>query len=52
MNEMLKPAVIPVAARSVGEYVPMVDGPEKVTGRAKYTADILDAPALAAYQSP
>ena len=32
----------------------MVDGPEKVTGRAKYTADILDQPALEAaiFRSP
>ena len=26
---------------SIGAYVPMVDGPEKVSGRAKYTADVL-----------
>lgn len=26
---------------NIGGYVPMVDGPEKVSGRAKYTADIL-----------
>jgi 4-hydroxybenzoyl-CoA reductase subunit alpha len=26
---------------TIGAYVPMVDGPEKVSGRAKYTADIL-----------
>ena len=25
----------------IGGYIPMVDGPEKVSGRAKYTADIL-----------
>ena len=25
--------------RAIGEYVPMVDGPEKVTGAAKFTAD-------------
>ena len=25
----------------IGAYIPMVDGPEKVSGRAKYTADIL-----------
>ncbi len=30
--------------RAIGGYVPMVDGPEKVTGAAKYTADFL-APA-------
>jgi 4-hydroxybenzoyl-CoA reductase subunit alpha len=27
--------------RTIGEYVPMVDGPEKVTGTAKFTADFL-----------
>jgi 4-hydroxybenzoyl-CoA reductase subunit alpha len=54
MNEMPKPAALPAAVRSVGEYIPMVDGPEKVTGRAKYTADMLDAPALEAaiFRSP
>jgi len=29
--------------RTIGEYVPMVDGPDKVSGRAKYTADIATA---------
>ena len=56
MNEMRKPVADPaaIAVRSIGEYVPMVDGPEKVTGRAKYTADLLDAPALEAaiFRSP
>ena len=33
MNE-----IVPV--RTIGGYVPMVDGPEKVSGRAKYTADL------------
>jgi 4-hydroxybenzoyl-CoA reductase subunit alpha len=28
-------------ARNIGSYVPMVDGPEKVSGRAKYTADFI-----------
>ncbi len=28
-------------AHTIGEYVPMVDGPEKVSGRAKYTADLI-----------
>ena len=32
---------------NIGSYVPMVDGPEKVSGRAKYTADIL-APGMLA----
>ena len=53
MNEMTRPAVArPV--HSVGAYVPMVDGPEKVTGRARFTADLLDSPALeaAVFRSP
>jgi 4-hydroxybenzoyl-CoA reductase subunit alpha len=36
-----------VPARHIGAYVPMVDGPEKVSGRAKYTADLI-APTLLA----
>ena len=32
MNEM-------VPAHTIGDYVPLVDGPEKVSGRAKFTAD-------------
>ena len=32
-----------VPAHNIGGYVPMVDGPEKVSGRAKYTADIVAA---------
>lgn len=31
------------SARNIGGYVPMVDGPEKVSGRARYTADILQS---------
>jgi len=40
--------------RTIGGYVPMVDGPEKVSGRAKYTADILQPGMLAGriYRSP
>jgi 4-hydroxybenzoyl-CoA reductase subunit alpha len=38
MNEIAPP---PAAIRSIGGYVPMVDGPEKVSGRAKYTADFI-----------
>ena len=41
-------------AHNIGGYVPMVDGPEKVSGRAKYTADFL-APGMLAgriYRSP
>src|SRR5262245_1401349 len=41
-------------ARNIGSYVPMVDGPEKVSGRAKYTADLI-APGMLAgriYRSP
>ena len=34
MNEM-------VLAHTIGGYVPLVDGPEKVSGRAKYTADLI-----------
>lgn len=38
----------------IGAYVPMVDGPEKVSGRAKYTADFIQPGALAGriYRSP
>jgi 4-hydroxybenzoyl-CoA reductase subunit alpha len=44
----------PVPAHNIGDYVPMIDGPEKVSGRAKYTADILSAGQLAGhiYRSP
>jgi 4-hydroxybenzoyl-CoA reductase subunit alpha len=41
-------------ARNIGSYVPMVDGPEKVSGRAKYTADLV-APGMLAgriFRSP
>jgi 4-hydroxybenzoyl-CoA reductase subunit alpha len=47
MNEILP-------AHNIGDYVPMVDGPEKVSGRAKYTADLI-APGMLAgriYRSP
>src|SRR5580704_13841415 len=47
MNEILP-------THTIGAHVPMVDGPEKVSGRAKYTADIL-APGMLAgriYRSP
>jgi 4-hydroxybenzoyl-CoA reductase subunit alpha len=40
---------------SIGAYVPMVDGPEKVSGRAKYTADLAVQPGTLAariYRSP
>src|SRR5262245_17951464 len=43
-----------VPTRTIGAYVPMVDGPEKVSGRARYTADIL-APGMLAghiFRSP
>src|SRR5499433_1685618 len=43
-----------VAAHNIGGYVPMVDGPDKVSGRAKYTADLV-APGLLAgriFRSP
>jgi 4-hydroxybenzoyl-CoA reductase subunit alpha len=41
-------------AHSIGGYVPMVDGPEKVSGRAKYTADVIRPGVLAGriYRSP
>ena len=32
-----------VPAHPIGDYVPLVDGPEKVSGRAKYTADLIVA---------
>jgi 4-hydroxybenzoyl-CoA reductase subunit alpha len=43
-----------VPAHTIGTYVPMVDGPEKVSGRAKYTADIIRPGMLAGciYRSP
>jgi 4-hydroxybenzoyl-CoA reductase subunit alpha len=40
--------------RTIGAYVPMIDGPEKVSGRARYTADVL-APGMLAgriFRSP
>src|SRR5688572_23106564 len=33
-----------VPTHNIGDYVPMVDGPEKVSGRAKYTADVAVEP--------
>jgi 4-hydroxybenzoyl-CoA reductase subunit alpha len=36
-----------VPAHTIGEYVPLVDGPEKVSGRAKYTADLIASEMLA-----
>jgi 4-hydroxybenzoyl-CoA reductase subunit alpha len=43
-----------VPAHTIGAYVPMVDGPEKVSGRAKYTADFIAPGTLAGriYRSP
>jgi 4-hydroxybenzoyl-CoA reductase subunit alpha len=43
-----------VAAHNIGGYVPMVDGPDKVSGRAKYTADVVAPGLLAAriFRSP
>src|SRR3954452_2650500 len=43
-----------VPTHNIGDYVPLVDGPEKVSGRAKYTADLI-APGLLAgriFRSP
>jgi 4-hydroxybenzoyl-CoA reductase subunit alpha len=39
---------------TIGGHVPMIDGPEKVSGRAKYTADLVEPGALAGriYRSP
>jgi 4-hydroxybenzoyl-CoA reductase subunit alpha len=44
----------PVPAHNIGGYVPMVDGPEKVSGRAKYTADLVTPGLLAGriFRSP
>ena len=44
----------PFPVHNIGGYVPMIDGPEKVSGRAKYTADILLPGMLAGriYRSP
>ncbi len=41
-------------AHNIGGYIPMVDGPEKVAGRAKYTADFIEPGTLAGriYRSP
>src|SRR4029079_18763772 len=41
-------------AHTIGEYVPLVDGPEKVSGRAKYTADFVGLGMLAGriFRSP
>ncbi|MCC6891035.1 MAG: 4-hydroxybenzoyl-CoA reductase subunit alpha [Hyphomicrobiales bacterium] len=44
-----------VPAHNIGDYVPMVDGPEKVCGRAKFTADLAIEPGTLAgriYRSP
>src|SRR5690242_6144236 len=43
-----------VPTRNIGDHVPMVDGPEKVSGRAKYTADLVAPDMLAGriYRSP
>ena len=38
-----------VPTHNIGDYVPMIDGPEKVSGRAKYTADLI-APGMLAGQ--
>ncbi len=37
---------VPTKTSAIGGYVPMVDGPEKVTGAAKFTADFLDPTSL------
>src|SRR6478752_7552893 len=38
-----------VPTHNIGGYVPMVDGPEKVSGRAKYTADLINPGMLAGH---
>ncbi|MGB6537955.1 MAG: 4-hydroxybenzoyl-CoA reductase subunit alpha [Xanthobacteraceae bacterium] len=47
MNEILP-------AHNIGDYVPMIDGPEKVSGHAKYTADLIVPGTLAGriFRSP
>src|SRR5262249_13627805 len=44
----------PFPAHNIGSYVPMIDGPDKVSGRAKYTADVVRPGQLAGriYRSP
>ncbi|HVU44154.1 MAG TPA: 4-hydroxybenzoyl-CoA reductase subunit alpha [Xanthobacteraceae bacterium] len=39
---------------NIGDYIPMIDGPEKVSGRAKFTADLIVPGALAGciFRSP
>jgi 4-hydroxybenzoyl-CoA reductase subunit alpha len=51
MNEIPRKAPV---GHPIGAYVPMVDGPEKVSGRAKYTADFIAPGTLAGriYRSP
>src|SRR4051795_4028950 len=43
-----------VPTHNIGDYVPMVDGPEKVSGRAEYTADLINPGMLAGriFRSP
>jgi CO/xanthine dehydrogenase Mo-binding subunit len=43
-----------VRLQGIGAHVPLVDGPEKVSGRAKYTADLIEPDALVGriYRSP
>ncbi len=43
MNEMPRPERV----KSIGESIPLVDGPDKVTGRAKFSADFIEPDALA-----
>ncbi len=48
------PPEAPARKKMIGERVPLIDGIEKVTGRANYTADFLTAGALVGriYRSP
>jgi 4-hydroxybenzoyl-CoA reductase subunit alpha len=43
-----------VPSHPIGRHLPLVDGPEKVSGRAKYTADLIEPDALVGriYRSP
>src|SRR4051812_44281229 len=36
----------PLPVHNIGGYVPMIDGPEKVSGRAKYVADLPADPGI------
>ena len=54
MNEIIPPKAMPKKAKMVGERLPLIDGIEKVRGRAEYTADfdVTDALVGRIYRSP